>query len=231
MTGYVNGGGVVDAMLFDFSKVLRPSPTAFSYKGLVNALKPVWTVGPRGIYLWLHVQVAADNKQTTLRLTRFNVFVNNKSDETECALSKLGGVVNMLSSRDSVQRGLEKLEDWDNIKSMKFSKKCSILHLWQSNLMHQYRWGQPAWLKRSWGSLCTPGWVWANSTLSLQIREILYWAILQGLRPADQRKLLSYNVGYWWGCTGNICILGFSSSEGMCRNWRGASRGLGRSGT
>ena len=139
-------------MLFDFSKVLMPCPTAFSYKGLLNALKLVWTVGPRGIYQWLHVQLAADNKQTTMRLllglTQFNVFINNKSDETECALSKLG-VVNMLSSRGSVQRGLEKVEDLDNIKSVKFSKKCRVLHLWQSNLMHQYRWREPAWLKRS----------------------------------------------------------------------------------
>lgn len=89
------------------------SPTAFSCKGLLNALKLVWTVGPKGISQWLCVQLA-DNKQTIMRLMLglilFNVFINNMSDETECALSKLGGVVNTLSSRDSVQRGPEKLE-------------------------------------------------------------------------------------------------------------------------
>lgn len=64
-------------MLFDFSKVLMPSPTAVSYKGLLNALKLFWTVGPTGIYQWLPVQLGADNKHTTmmliLRLTEFNV--------------------------------------------------------------------------------------------------------------------------------------------------------------
>lgn len=68
-------------------------------------------------------------------LTQFNVFIINNSDITEGALSKLGGLVNMLSRRHSVQRGLEKLMDGANIKSVKFSKRWRVL----SNLMHQCR--------------------------------------------------------------------------------------------
>lgn len=68
-------------------------------------------------------------------LTEFNVFIINNSDITEGALSKLGGLINMLSRRHSVQRGLEKLRDGANIKSVKFSKRWRVL----SNLMHQCR--------------------------------------------------------------------------------------------
>lgn len=143
MTGCVNGGGLVD-IKFNFNKVFLPSFTALNAFGLVLA------VGLIDIYQWLHVQLTADNKKTTMMLkswglTQVNVFIINNSDTTEGALSKLGGVVNMLSRRDSVQRGLEKFRDGANIKSVKFSKRCRVL----SNLMHQCRWGQPAWLKRS----------------------------------------------------------------------------------
>lgn len=100
-------------MLFDFSKVLMLSPTAFSCKCIGTRLN-CWTQTPKGVSQWLHVQLAADKKHITmkliLRLTQFSVFINSKCGETECALSDPGGAVNMLTSRDSLQRGLETLE-------------------------------------------------------------------------------------------------------------------------
>lgn len=75
-------------------------------------------------------------------LTQFDVFIIN-SEITEGALSKLG-VFNMLTRRDSVKRGLEKLRDGANIKSVKFSKRCRVL----GNLTHHCRCGKPEWLKR-----------------------------------------------------------------------------------
>lgn len=49
MTGYVNGGEVVDTK-FDFRKVLMPSPTALPCERLINAFGLVLAVGPGGIY-------------------------------------------------------------------------------------------------------------------------------------------------------------------------------------
>lgn len=57
--------------------------------------------------------------------------------------TKLGEAVDSLEVRDSLQRGLDRLESWAITKHMKFNKnKWPFQHLGESNSRCAYRWGK-----------------------------------------------------------------------------------------
>jgi len=67
--------------------------------------------------------------------------------------TKPSGVVDMLEGRDAIQRDLDRLERWDRVNLMKFSKaKCKVLHLGQGNPKHRYRLGRE-WIESPQGNL------------------------------------------------------------------------------
>lgn len=73
-----------------------------------------------------------------------NNLINDLDDGTEHTLSmlvddiKLGVVVDTKESRASVQRDLNKLEDWAERNPMKFNKdKSEVINIGQSNAMQK----------------------------------------------------------------------------------------------
>ena len=77
----------------------------------------------------------------------FNVFINDLDDKAECTLSrflddtKLGGVADMPESCAAIQRDHDRLEKWADGNLTKFNNKSGILHLGESNPMHEYMLG------------------------------------------------------------------------------------------
>ena len=70
----------------------------------------------------------------------------NHDTEEECILSRFaddiqpGEVVDRSESCAAIQRDLDRLEKWANIKLSKFrEEKFQVLHLGRNNPMHQYR--------------------------------------------------------------------------------------------
>jgi len=75
-----------------------------------------------------------------------NVFINDLDVGIKCTLSKfasgtkLGGAVDCLKGRETLQRDLDRLECWAITSCMKCKmSKCWILHLGQGNPEHMYR--------------------------------------------------------------------------------------------
>ncbi|KAJ7406276.1 hypothetical protein WISP_134847 [Willisornis vidua] len=83
-----------------------------------------------------------------------NTFINDLDYEIECTLNqfadenKFGRSVDLFRSRKTLQKDLERLDQWTEASDVRFNMvKCQVPHLGQNNPRQHYRPGAE-WLER-----------------------------------------------------------------------------------
>lgn len=131
----------------------------------------------------------------------FNIFINVTHSGTEWTLSKIPDDTKLsdsVGSLCSIQRDLDRLEEWAHANLIKFPKdKCKVLDLGKSNPQYQYQYQYKLGNEQIEGSSAekdlgmhwwTKNWLWAGNVHLQHRKTITSWVEWKEAWSAGQMR-------------------------------------------